>query len=80
MVQGVLLALAFNLYYQAVISYPPTELTAMIKASRNEQRLNLKMKQKNVSRKLVAKVHSVLNARLQGSRNVSADTHSGSMM
>lgn len=42
----VLLALAFNLCYQEVISYPLTELTAMIKASRNEQRLNLKMKQK----------------------------------
>lgn len=36
MVQGVLLTLAFNLYYQEVMLYSFTELTAMIKAARSE--------------------------------------------
>lgn len=36
MVQGVLLALALDLYYQEMILHSLTELTAMIKVSKNE--------------------------------------------
>lgn len=36
MLQGVLLTLAFNLYYQEMILYSLTELTAMIKTTRCE--------------------------------------------
>lgn len=43
-VQGVLLELAFNLYYQELISL--SELTAMIKASRNEAEIKPKVKAK----------------------------------
>lgn len=64
MVQGVLFSLAFNLYYQEVVSYSPTELTAMIKASRNEAEIKPKDEAKKVSRKLIAKLHSVISARL----------------
>lgn len=63
MVQGVLLALGFDLYYQEVITYSPTELTAMIKASRNEAEIKPNDEAKKVSRKLISKLYSVINAR-----------------
>lgn len=62
---GVLPVLAFNLYYQEVILYSPTELTAMIKASKNEANIKPddKAKKKKVNRKMIAMPDSNTNAR-----------------
>lgn len=63
-VQGVLLTLAFNLYYQEVILYSLTELTAMIKASKSEAEIKHQDEAKKLSRKLIANLPAVFNAKL----------------
>lgn len=56
--------LAFNLYCQEVILYSPTELTAMIKASKNEANIKPDDKaKKKVNRKMIAMPDSNTNAR-----------------
>lgn len=64
MLQGVLLTLAFNLYYQEMILYSLTELTAMIKTTRCEAEIKHQDEAKKLSRKLMAKLPIVLNAKL----------------
>lgn len=51
MVQGVLLTLAFNLYYQEVILYSLTELTTMIKATRSEAEIKHQHEAKKAEQK-----------------------------
>lgn len=63
-VQGVLLTLAFNLHYEEVTLYSFTELTAMIKVTRSEAEIKHQDDGKKLSRKLIAKLPSVLNAKL----------------
>lgn len=49
MLQGVLLTLAFNLYYQEMILYSLTELTAMIKTTRCEAEIKHQDEEKKKS-------------------------------
>lgn len=51
MVQGVLLTLAFNLYYQEAILYSLTEKTATIKSTRSEAEIKPQDEAKKLSRK-----------------------------
>lgn len=51
MVQGVLLTLAFNLYYQEAILYSLTEKTATIKSTRSEAEIKPQDEAKKIEQK-----------------------------